>query len=238
MQMLKRLLLVVLLTLFVSGCAKLPAESLQDVRSTVASAYANGANNHAPGEYQLASSALQAAELQVQNGEYSEAARTLELAKRYSVEALKLTLERKEQLVAEEKKKAAEKQLVELKKQQALKLQVELKKEKERKKKAESIKAKKVVPVVEKKVEVVEPVLVDEVEVMTGENLATIATRPEVYADPLLWPLIYKANRDQIKDPEEIFAGQMFLIPRDKSLEEAEAARLEAQELNLFLSTE
>ena len=55
-----------------------------------------------------------------------------------------------------------------------------------------------------------------------------------VYDDAFLWPLIYKANRDQIKDPKEIFSGQMLMIPRDKSRDEADAARQEARELNLF----
>ncbi len=64
--------------------------------------------------------------------------------------------------------------------------------------------------------------------------MAAIAARPEVYKDALLWPLIYRANRDQIKDPKEIFAGQIFVIPRDKNRDEEEAARNEAKTLNLF----
>ena len=34
-----------------------------------------------------------------------------------------------------------------------------------------------------------------------------------VYRDAKLWPIIYKANRDQIKDPDLIFPGQKFMIP-------------------------
>jgi nucleoid-associated protein YgaU len=34
-----------------------------------------------------------------------------------------------------------------------------------------------------------------------------------VYRDARLWPLIYIANRDQIKDPDLIFPGQKFKIP-------------------------
>lgn len=33
------------------------------------------------------------------------------------------------------------------------------------------------------------------------------------YQDPMLWPLIYQANKDQIKDPDLIFPGQKFIIP-------------------------
>ena len=35
----------------------------------------------------------------------------------------------------------------------------------------------------------------------------------KVYNDARLWPLIYMANRDQIKDPDLIFPGQQFVIP-------------------------
>jgi len=34
-----------------------------------------------------------------------------------------------------------------------------------------------------------------------------------VYKDASLWPAIYLANRDQIKDPDLIFPGQKFIIP-------------------------
>lgn len=34
-----------------------------------------------------------------------------------------------------------------------------------------------------------------------------------VYRDARLWPLIYVANRDKIKDPDLIFPGQKFVIP-------------------------
>ncbi|MBN2038644.1 MAG: DUF4398 domain-containing protein [Spirochaetes bacterium] len=34
-----------------------------------------------------------------------------------------------------------------------------------------------------------------------------------LYKDARLWPLIYMANRDQIKDPDLIFPGQKLLIP-------------------------
>jgi len=234
--MFKRLLLIVVIFSLASGCAKPPDKSLGDTRDVVAQAYAAGAIQFAPGEYQLAKSALQAAELQVKNKEYKKASRTLELAQRYSREALKLTIERKEQLAAEQQKIAAEKQRIELAKQRELKRQAALKKKKAQKDRVKKRKPKKVTPVVAKKAssDVVKPKLVDSVEVLAGENLAMIAAREEVYQDALLWPLIYKANRDQIKDPGEIFSGQILMIPRDKTKEEVDAARQEAQTLKLF----
>ena len=79
-----------------------------------------------------------------------------------------------------------------------------------------------------------EPKLLNKVTVSPGDDLQAIAARPDVYNDGFLLPLIYKANRDQIKDPKEIFPGQEFLVPRDKSDEEIAAARREAEELKLF----
>jgi nucleoid-associated protein YgaU len=35
----------------------------------------------------------------------------------------------------------------------------------------------------------------------------------KVYRNARLWPLIYMANKDQIKDPDLIFPGQKFIIP-------------------------
>ncbi len=34
-----------------------------------------------------------------------------------------------------------------------------------------------------------------------------------VYKDARLWPLIYVANKDHIKDPDLIFPGQKLVIP-------------------------
>lgn len=64
--------------------------------------------------------------------------------------------------------------------------------------------------------------------VKKGDTLPSIAARHEIYNDSFMWPLIYKANRDQIKDPKSIYAGQDFKIPRDITMEEIIQARREA----------
>ncbi|NLC70160.1 MAG: LysM peptidoglycan-binding domain-containing protein [Desulfuromonadaceae bacterium] len=71
-------------------------------------------------------------------------------------------------------------------------------------------------------------------EVKKEESLWIIAALKEVYNDPLLWTLIYKANRDQIKDPRQVFPGQVLAIPRSASPEDREKARLEARESEFF----
>ncbi len=40
-----------------------------------------------------------------------------------------------------------------------------------------------------------------------------------VYKDARLWPLIYMANKDKIKDPDLIFPGQKFVVPALKTEE-------------------
>jgi nucleoid-associated protein YgaU len=64
--------------------------------------------------------------------------------------------------------------------------------------------------------------------VKRNETLPSIAARHEIYNDSFMWPLIYKANRDQIKDPKVVYAGQDLKIPRDISNDEIIAARREA----------
>jgi len=239
MQMFKRLLLIAALVILVSGCAKRPVQDLEDARSAVAIAYAAGAAQYAPGEFQLASSALQAAELQVKNGQYRQASRTLELAQRYSSEALKLTSESKQRQAAEQKRLAEEERLREQEKQKKLQREAERKKQLAKKKRKKAKPGKPTVPAKKKKAPIdAKPKLLDKVQVRSGENLAAIAARKDVYGDALLWPLLYKANRDQIKDPKEIFVGQTLIIPRDKSRDEAEAARREALDLGLFELTD
>jgi len=56
--------------------------------------------------------------------------------------------------------------------------------------------------------------------VRPGESLATIAQSE--LGDLALWPLLYRANRDRIKDPARIYPGQELTIPEPGSEERAE----------------
>lgn len=51
--------------------------------------------------------------------------------------------------------------------------------------------------------------------VYKGECLWTISSYPEIYNDPFQWPKIYRANTDQIEDPDLIYPDQILNIPRD-----------------------
>jgi nucleoid-associated protein YgaU len=63
-----------------------------------------------------------------------------------------------------------------------------------------------------------------------GESLPLIASQLEVYGDRNLWPLIYRANRDQISDPQHIWPGQVLKVPRNLGRDDLEQARRYAQE--------
>ena len=65
--------------------------------------------------------------------------------------------------------------------------------------------------------------------VESGECLWAISEDADIYDDPFQWPLIYKANRGQIKDPDLIYADQELDIPRDSSQSEINDAVHEAK---------
>ncbi len=61
-------------------------------------------------------------------------------------------------------------------------------------------------------------------EVSRGDNLWDISGKPSVYADPYQWPLIFKANSDQIKDADLIYPGQVLTVDTAPSSYEVNAA--------------
>jgi hypothetical protein len=66
--------------------------------------------------------------------------------------------------------------------------------------------------------------------VQRGDTLWGISARPLIYANPLLWPLIYQANRRQLRDPDLIFPRQLLAIPRHYSPEQAQLASRQARQ--------
>jgi len=61
--------------------------------------------------------------------------------------------------------------------------------------------------------------------VRRGETPPQIAARTEIYNDSSLWPLIYRANRDQIRDPKQLWPGQILKVPRNVTRDEALEAK-------------
>lgn len=50
--------------------------------------------------------------------------------------------------------------------------------------------------------------------VVEGDCLYKISGYEKIYADPVKWPRLYRANRDQIKDPSLIYPDWVLLVPR------------------------
>ncbi len=61
-------------------------------------------------------------------------------------------------------------------------------------------------------------------QVVSGDNLWDISGKAEVYSNPYQWPLIYKANKDQIKDADLIYPGQNLTIDQGASASDIDAA--------------
>ena len=64
--------------------------------------------------------------------------------------------------------------------------------------------------------------------VQSGETLWHIAKK--TVGDGRLWPALYEANRDQIKDPSRVYPGQELSIP-EIGAEQAEELRRETPAL-------
>ena len=50
--------------------------------------------------------------------------------------------------------------------------------------------------------------------VRTGDNLWDISR--STYGEGVQYPRIYNANRDEIQDPDLIFPGQRFVLPKSE----------------------
>jgi LysM repeat protein len=53
-----------------------------------------------------------------------------------------------------------------------------------------------------------------------GDTLWSISGKSKIYGDPFAWPLLFKANRDTIQDPDLIEVKQVLKV--DKSFTSAE----------------
>ncbi len=208
--------LLLVLALLAAGCARPPVGELDAARSAMARAYAAGAPRYAGQEYQAARAALEKAEDLVAAGKYEAARKLLPFA---AAQARLAARQAREKRAAEELAR--------------------LKKEEERRRKAEArrraaAKRKKVTRPKAVKPKPPTPKKVNHYRVAEGDSLPAIAARPDVYGDPFLWPLLYKANRDQLTDPRRIYPGQELTVPRNVTPGELKAARAEAEKSPFF----
>lgn len=230
---------IILLAILVSGCSTPSAVWHQNAGEIVRGARSEGAPGLLPSEYaSLAGTFAKGEELLLQ--EKVEEADLL-----FNLTILKGQLLRKN-LAAEKTRIAEVERLTQLELQQLederMKA-VELEKE-SRRRQAEEVKARVAEQArlnaeaearrqAERLKLQKERQLVSSHTVKRGESLPQIAALPEIYSDPLLWPLVYRANRDQIRDPRNLWPGQKLRIPRNYSREDIQEARRYAQDKRL-----
>jgi hypothetical protein len=70
--------------------------------------------------------------------------------------------------------------------------------------------------------------------VKKGDSLWVISSKNSVYGNPFEWPLVFKANRDQIQDPDIIEVNQEFDIYRDYSNADEDKAVKNAEDTPLY----
>jgi len=83
-------------------------------------------------------------------------------------------------------------------------------------------------PVVQKKA-------ADHYTVANHDTLWGIAGKSNIYGDNFQWPLIFKANRDSIKDPDLIYPKQDFMITKELSSEDVAGAKKLASKTPKFV---
>lgn len=220
-------MVVVLLALGLAGCAHGLPRYRTEALAKSSSVRMQGGERARAAEFASITDALEAGDrLQEHNrisdaeGYYLLALRKAELVEQ-QLAAEKMHLEA-QKLKADEERREAERRraLEELKRRNI--------EEREREAREVRKKVEKVVAVKEKEREVRHLPSVHTVK--RGETLPQIAAQPDVYGDALLWPLIYRANRDQIRDPKRIWPGQILRIPRNVGRDEIAEARRHAQE--------
>jgi nucleoid-associated protein YgaU len=193
----------------------------------VARAYAFQAQDYAAETYQAAAAALDEGHRLIASRDYPAAQAALALARQQALRAYELTATAKAREAAEqEARRLAEEEARKAAEQEARRLA-----EEEARKAAEQ-EARRLAE--EEARKAAEARTFTSYRVGSGESLASIAALPGVYGDPLLWPLLYQGNRDQIKDPARIDVGQVLKIPRGMPADDLEAARQKAREAGLF----
>ena len=224
-----RCLITLALVASLVSCAKPPHKELDTAEYMVKRARELQAMDFAPVEYQAALTALSDAHRAMDKADYGDARDSVEYALQHARRAVSLAEEGKARLEREEAQQAIlaeQARQAERKKAQTEKTQI-----KPETKQPAVQPAVQPAPAPTPKPQIE---MVDKYSVGEGETLWTISAQPQVYGEGLLWPLLYQANRDQIKDPRQIFPGQTLGIRRDMTSEEQEEARQRARESDIF----
>lgn len=224
-----RWFLVIILLVFLFSCAKFPEEELKKIKIDIENLYYQDLPEYLPEEWeQIRSLWLTLDEIERERN-ISEAQRFI-LYSNYKIKIVLESLDEKRKEI-EQKRSEVIKKIEETKKKE----EEEQKKEEQQEQLVvvEKIEEKK--PEKKKKIKTIEDVRF-KIEkrfpsfytVKEKETLEEISSYPFIYNDSYYWPLLYKYNRNQIRDPKKLYQGQILKIPRSISLEEIYKAREEA----------
>jgi hypothetical protein len=221
-----RCLLLLCIAVLATSCAKPPLVELDAAEYMLNRARDKQAPEFAQSEYLAASNALEDAHKAMEQTDYRVARDSLEFALLHARRAVLLSERRQARRAADEANARRRAQEEELARQRALQARLE-----------ETPTAVPVpAPPPARPAPKPKPKTIPLTSYSVGERetLWTISAQPQVYGDGLLWPLLYQANRDQIKDPRQIFPGQTLSIRRDMTEKELEEARQRARESDIF----
>lgn len=220
-----RYLTLLAIAALVSACAKAPYREMDAAEYMLIRAGSMQALEYAPAEYQAAHTALNDARRAMQASDYASARESIEFALQHARRAAVLAEEGRARKTAREEEKIAR----EKEDARQLILQSQAREAVQLTQAAPQPTKPTAAPAPKQKAPPATSYTVAE-----GDNLWTVAAQPQVYNDGLLWPLLYQANRDQIKDPRQIFSGQVLGIRRDMTEKEFDDARQRARESDIF----
>lgn len=213
--------------------AKSDAErSIREAMHAIETAEKSEAKTYAPAKYESAQALLLEAKniFFVSSCGYSASIEKAKLAQIAVDEAVKQVKEEKERLVKLEAERLAQEDIERLASERAA-LETKSKAESQPSTAAKQSEKKEPEPTGSKGGI---PQSLTEYVVGKGETLWQIAGKKDIYGDPYLWPILYKANRSQIKDPTQISEGQKLSVPRNVSAKEIEEAMAEGKEKGLW----
>ncbi len=212
--------LTIILIIILSGCASPPRDELQSARSALTQAQHAGAPTLTPEAYRTALESLRLGESLVRQKDYAEARRVLPLAEQQARDAILLAANERARREAQRTTTAAAR--------------------------PPAPPPQPAPPRVERPItppprelqpappQPQKPASPTRYTVGEDETLTSIAAREEIYGDALLWPLLYQANRDQIRDPRRIYPGQILTVPRGTPSPELDEIRERARRSDVF----
>ncbi|MCA9016549.1 MAG: LysM peptidoglycan-binding domain-containing protein [Planctomycetaceae bacterium] len=181
-----------------SGCATAPpTQEMSDARQSVEAAETIGAGQHAPEAFDNAQRLLSKAQDDMQAGKFAAAQKDAIAAREAARQAVIIS-QAKQAETATQSEEIVEKVTEDPPETTATTVVAEPQSE---------------------------PVSTTTYVVKQNDNLWDIAARASVYSEPLLWPLIFKANAGSINDADLIFPDQILVIETAPSEGDKTAAR-------------